>query len=358
MENKKDKLKELKKFWGGKKVFLTGHTGFKGSWMCVLLSILGAKVIGYSLSPSKNGLFFKGKIHKLNHKNIYKNILNYKSLYKTIRLNKPDLLIHMAAQPLVKYSYENPELTFNTNTVGTLNVLSSIKKTNSIRSSIIITTDKVYKNNSKSNHSENDELAGYDPYSSSKVCAEIVSETYKNCYFKNSKSSISTARSGNVIGGGDFSKDRLIPDIFRVIKTKKILKIRMPKAVRPWQHVIEPLVGYLFLLEKQYKNKKKFDNLGYGWNFGPNKENLVSVIKIVKYFKKIYKFNLKIKKKDFIETNILKLSNNKSRRYLGWQPKWNLNKTLEKILEWEDLKNRKTNLTKICKKQILSYFYK
>ena len=356
MESKKINLKQIKKFWKGKKVFLTGHTGFKGSWMCILLSILGAKVIGYSLVPKKKDLFYKGKIHKLNYKNIYENILDDKLLFKSIKKYKPDILIHMAAQSLVSYSYENPEITFNTNINGTLNILSSIKKIRSIRSSLIITTDKVYKNNIKKNYSETDELGGYDPYSSSKVCAEVVTESFNNCYFHNSSSIISTARSGNVIGGGDFSRNRLIPDIFNSINTQKKLQLRFPKAIRPWQHVIEPLVGYLILLETQYKYKKKLSNLGYGWNFGPKQANFQSVIKIVKYFNKIYKFKYKITKKKFRETNILKLNSKKSKKYLNWSSKWGLNKTLYKIVEWEDLKNKNFDIIKICEKQILSYF--
>ena len=355
MENKKINFKQMKSFWYGKKVFLTGHTGFKGSWMCILLSLLGAKVIGYSLTPKKRELFDLANIHKINHKNIYKNILDYKILFKSIKMYKPDVLIHMAAQSLVGYSYLKPEITFNTNIIGTMNILSSIKNTKFIRSSLIITTDKVYKINKKKNYVESDELGGHDPYSSSKVCVEIVTKSYNNCYFQNSNSIVSTARSGNVIGGGDFSKDRLIVDILKSIKSKKTLKLRLPKAVRPWQHVVEPLVGYLVLAQMQYE--KKINNLGCSWNFGPNDKNYQPVSNIVKYFKKIYKFKVKfLKKNRFHETNILKLNNNKSKKYLKWRPRWDLNRTLKKIIEWENLKNRNFNIIKTCEKQILSYF--
>ena len=241
--------------------------------------------------------------------------------------------------------------------MGTLNILEVIKKNKSIKSSLIITTDKVYKINKdqKRIFIENDALGGNDPYSSSKACAEIITESYLKSFFKISKKRVSTARSGNVIGGGDYSKDRLIVDILRSIKSKKKLSLRYPNAIRPWQHVIEPLVGYLLLTQKQYE--KDIAYLGYGWNFGPNKQNFQSVKYIIDFFKKKYdfKYNL-LKSTKFKETKILKLNNNKSKKYLNWSPKWNLEKSLEKILEWESYKKNKVDLSKICEMQIKSYF--
>tara|TARA_B100000963_G_scaffold362055_1_gene402815 strand:- start:1041 stop:2117 length:1077 start_codon:yes stop_codon:yes gene_type:complete len=357
MENNKLILKKLKKFWKGKKVFLTGHTGFKGSWLCVLLSFLDAKVIGYSLKPKENDLFKLGRLDKLNFKNFYEDILDFKTLNKSVYKFKPNILIHMAAQSLVQRSYKEPRTTFLTNAMGTANILEIIKNNKSIKSSLITTTDKVYKinKNQKKIFKESDILGGNDPYSGSKVCAEIITETYLKSFLRSTKNRISTARSGNVIGGGDRSKDRLLVDILDSIKNKKILKLRYPYAIRPWQHVIEPLIGYLLLIQKQYN--KNITNLGYGWNFGPNKQNFQTVKFIVDFFKKKYSLRYKIlNSKKFEETRILKLSNNKSKNNLKWSPKWNIEKTLNKIIEWESYKTRKYDLAEICEMQIKSYF--
>ncbi len=357
MENNELILKKLKKFWNGKRVFLTGHTGFKGSWLCVLLSFLGAKVIGYSLKPKKNDLFKLGKLDKLNFKNLYEDILDFKTLNKSIYKFKPSILIHMAAQSLVQQSYRDPRTTFLTNAMGTANILEVIKNNKSIKSTLITTTDKVYKinKNKKKFFMEGDILGGNDPYSGSKVCAEIITETYLESFLRLTKNRVSTARSGNVIGGGDCSKDRLIVDILESIKNKKILTLRYPNAIRPWQHVIEPLIGYLLLIQKQYN--KDITKLGYGWNFGPNKQNFQTVKFIVDFFKKKYNFKYKLlKSKKFKETRILKLSNNKSKSNLNWFPRWNLEKSLNKIIEWENYKTRKYDLAKICEMQIKSYF--
>ena len=357
MENNKLILKKLKKFWKGKRVFLTGHTGFKGSWLCVLLSFLDAKVIGYSLKPKENDLFKLGKLDKLNYKNLYENILDFKTLNKSIYKFKPNILIHMAAQSLVQTSYREPRTTFLTNSMGTANILEVIKNNKSIKSSLITTTDKVYKINKyqKKFFKESDILGGNDPYSGSKVCAEIITETYLKSFLRLKKNGISTARTGNVIGGGDCSKDRLIVDILDSIKNKKILTLRYPYAIRPWQHVIEPLIGYLLLIQKQYN--KKTSNLEYGWNFGPNKQNFQTVKFIVDFFKKKYNFKYKLLSSNkFEETKILKLSSNKSKKVLKWSPKWNLEETLNKIIEWETYKARKYDLVKICEMQIKSYF--
>ena len=357
MENKKKQLKNLRKFWKGKHIFLTGHTGFKGSWMSILLNVLGAKITGYALKPERESLFKKANLQKLMNKNIYNDILKPNKLQKAIKLSKPDILIHMAAQPLVNHSFKFPETTFNTNAIGTMNVLSCIKKFKSIKSAVIVTTDKVYKNKNKKKYVESDELGGYDPYSSSKVCAEIITESFINSFFKekNNLQHISTARSGNVIGGGDYSKDRLVPDILRSIKSKKKLVIRNPNAIRPWQHVIEPLIGYLLLAQKQHENKLK--NLSRSWNFGPNDKNFKSVIQIVRKIKKYnqIKFTLN-KKKKFHETQILKLNSAKAKKYLNWCPKWDLNNSLEKINEWEIINRKGLDIIKICEDQILSYF--
>ncbi len=350
-------LIDLKKFWKNKKVFVTGHTGFKGTWLCLLLNLLGAKIYGYSLPPKKKSLFKKANCKKFLKKNIYANIINYKYLHKQISNIKPEVLFHLAAQPLVGRSFEDPLETFNSNIIGTANILNSIKFQPFIKSAVIITTDKVYKITSgKKFYNEDDILEGKDPYSSSKVCAELITKSYNESFFKKNllKNRVSTARSGNVIGGGDYSKDRLIPDIMESINKKKKLIIRNPNYVRPWQHVVEPLVGYIKLAESQFKGKKlHIDN---AWNFGPNKNSFIKVIELVNYMKKRDKFEIKISnKKKFFETEILKLSNNKAKKYLKWRPIWNLSKSLNNVLEWNKLYKKTKNAKKICENQIIDY---
>ena len=260
-----------KKFWNKKKVFVTGHTGFKGSWLCIYLNLLGAEVTGYSLKPNtKPNLFDLAKVKKIIKKSIIADVRDYKKLYKEIKSSKASIVFHLAAQPLVRHSYMQPKETFDTNFAGSLNILECARKNKKIKSTIIITTDKVYdvyKHNKI--FKEHDILGGLDPYSSSKVCVEHLCYSYMNSFFKNKNSqSIATVRAGNVIGGGDYSEDRLIPDIYRFAKKGKKIILRNPLAVRPWQHVLEPLSGYLLLTENIHN--KKIKNIKKNWNFGPN----------------------------------------------------------------------------------------
>jgi len=253
-------MKEIRSnFWNGKKVFVTGHTGFKGSWLCIFLKILGAKVTGYALKPKTNpSLFNQAKIHQILEKSIYADIRNYKRLTKEIKKSKADIIFHLAAQPLVRYSYIEPKETFETNILGTLNILESVRKIKKIKSTVIITTDKVYETTKNKIFKETDILGGFDPYSSSKVSCEHLFSSYIHSFFKNRPNQrLATVRAGNVIGGGDYSEDRLIPDILFSAKKKKKIILRNPNAVRPWQHVLEPLNGYLILAKQLYKNEKK-----------------------------------------------------------------------------------------------------
>jgi CDP-glucose 4,6-dehydratase len=350
-------LKKLTNFWCNKKVFITGHTGFKGAWLLIFLNILGAKLYGYSLKTQKNSLFSKiASLIKLK-KNINNDILNLKLLKKSLNEIKPDIVFHLAAQSLVGVSYKNPVMTFDTNIIGTLNILEAARSVSSIKSIIIVTTDKVYKIK-KGNvmYSEKSELGGNDPYSSSKACAELITTSYIKSFFKNSKlqDKISTVRSGNVIGGGDFAKDRLVPDIMRSIGKNTKLIIRNPNYVRPWQHVIEPLYGYILLAQKQYLKKIKLSE--HSWNFGPRNKNFVRVIDIVNIFKKNTKINLVKKGKNKIkETKILKLNSKKARTELNWRPKWNINTTVDKMIEWNNNAKNKNKIVKICEKQIYDY---
>ena len=278
-------FKNLNKFWKNKKVFLTGHTGFKGSWFCILLNLLGAKVAGYSLKPNTNlNLYDLAKLNKKIHKNIIGDIRDYNKLKKSIKDFSPDFVVHMAAQSLVRESYGSPKYTYEVNTLGTVNILNILNELRFIKSALIITTDKVYFNNNKKNYyKENDFLGGLDPYSNSKSCAELAVNSYNRSFFKKKNIFVTTARAGNVIGGGDFSKDRILPDYFRSLLKNKKLILRSPNSIRPWQHVLDPLYGYLLLLMKLYK-KQKLANSSF--NFGPRKLNNQSVSNIINLINK------------------------------------------------------------------------
>ena len=351
MEN----INDLKKFWGKKSVFITGHTGFKGSWLSIILGYLNSTIDGFSLEPKKNSLFTKSKISKSLRSNTYSDINDIIKLKKKIKQCKPEIIFHLAAQPLVLESYKDPLKTFNTNIIGTLNLLEIIRKVKSVKSVVIITSDKVYKIKKKhTQYKELDQLGGFDPYSASKVGAEIIVDSYIKSFFKNSnlQNRVSTARAGNVIGGGDFSKNRLVPDIINAINNKKKLTIRNPYNIRPWQHVLDPLMGYLNLAEKQYKNK--INNAEHSWNFGPSKSNFKKVIDVVKYVKKKKKFNYSLTKSNkFKETNVLKLNSLKAEKELKWISRWNLTEAINKTIEWNNLIKNGASEKIICEKQFL-----
>tara|TARA_X000000368_G_C23022232_1_gene708518 strand:- start:28 stop:1095 length:1068 start_codon:yes stop_codon:yes gene_type:complete len=351
------KNKISKNFWNKKKVFITGHTGFKGSWLCIFLNLLGAEIVGYSLKPkTKPSLFNLAKVDKIVKKSIIADIRDYGRLYKEIKKSNASIVFHLAAQPLVRYSYLNPKETFDTNFAGSLNVLESVRNIKKIKSTIIITTDKVYDISKNKIFKETDNLGGLDPYSSSKVCVEFLFSSYANSFFKNNQM-LATVRAGNVIGGGDYSEDRLIPDIYRFSKKKrKQILLRNPRAVRPWQHVLEPLGGYLLLTQQLHekKVKKEIQN----WNFGPNISSCKSVQYVANYFAKALnlKVNFKnLEKNNFKpETSILRLSNFKSRKIIDWHPKWSLDKSLNKIIEWnKQIKFEK--VVDVCKRQIKDF---
>ena len=352
------KFQNLKKFWKNKKIFITGHNGFKGSWLTIFFHLLGAKIYGYSLKKEKLSLYNIANLDQIVTKSIIGDIRDFKVLKKNIKNYSPDFIIHMAAQPLVRLSYDNPRYTYEVNTIGTLNILDAMRQIKSIKQALIITTDKVYKNiNNKNYFHENNELGGDDPYSNSKTCAEMISKAYSDSFFCNQNISCVTARAGNVIGGGDFAKNRIIPDFFRALKVNKILSLRYPNAIRPWQHVIEPLYGYILLL--MYISKKKVAN--GSWNFGPQKSNNIKVKKIIsilnnnsyKSVKVIEKYK---KKNNYKESKVLRLSSQKSNNTLGWKPKYNIYKSLQLISDWElAFSKNKKNILNFTQKQILDY---
>jgi CDP-glucose 4,6-dehydratase len=355
-----NKLKILIKFWKGKKVFLTGHTGFKGSWFSILLNFLGAKVVGYSLKPNTNpNLFDLTKLDKVIYASIIGDIRDYDKLKKCIYKFSPDFIVHMAAQSLVRESYDSAKYTYEVNTLGTINILNILNELNFVKSALIITTDKVYFNNNKKSYfKENDILGGLDPYSSSKSCAELAFNSYNHSFFKRKKIYVATARAGNVVGGGDFSKDRIVPDYFRSLLKNKKLILRSPNSIRPWQHVIDPLNGYLLLLMQLYK-KKKLANSSF--NFGPRKLSNQSVSNVINLVNKDFNNFVKVIKKnnsakDYNESKILMLNSNKSKKILNWQNKYNLAQSIKLTSLWFKEYLKKKNILKVTQDQILNYF--
>ena len=353
-------FKSLGKFWKGKKVFLTGHTGFKGSWFAILLNLLGAKVVGYSLKPVTNpNLFDLIKLNRKIHNSIIGDITDYNKLKKSINKFSPDFVVHMAAQAIVRESYVNPKYTYQVNTLGTVNILNILNELKFIKSALIITTDKVYFNNNKKKYyEENDVLGGRDPYSNSKSCAELVVNSYNHSFFKEKNIFVATARAGNVIGGGDFSKDRILPDYFRSLFQNKKLILRSPNSIRPWQHVLEPLYGYLLLLMKLHK-KQKLSNSSF--NFGPNKSNNKSVNDVINLINKDFNNFVKVTKKNnssknYHESKILMLNSNKSKKILNWKTKYNLEQSIKLTTLWFKAFIENKNILKLTQEQIRNYF--
>ncbi|BDA79173.1 CDP-glucose 4,6-dehydratase [Leptospira kobayashii] len=362
-----------KSFWKGKSVFLTGHTGFKGSWLSLWLSSLGAKVTGYSLEPPTNpSLFVIASVQSAIEKSVIADIRDLARLQDAMRAAKPDIVIHMAAQPLVRDSYKIPVDTYSINVMGTVHILEAIRTDGpNVKAFVNVTTDKVYENKEWSwGYRENETLGGYDPYSNSKACSELVTSAYRNSFFHPEKIkehgvAIATARAGNVIGGGDFALDRLIPDIIRSIMENKKLSIRNPNSIRPWQHVLEPLSGYMELAEGLYNHDTKFID---GWNFGPNEGDAKSVLSIVEILNQKISENGKEKKSPLHfpgfeidkgphphEANYLKLDISKARSILGWSPRWNLDTALGKIIEWTESYLNKEKIDSVCIRQIGEY---
>lgn len=355
------KYKDLKRFWKGKKVFLTGHTGFKGCWFSIFLNYLGAKVSGYSLKPNNKLNFYNLiKLNKQIHSSTIGDIRNYNKLKNSILKFSPDFIVHMAAQPLVRESYVSPKYTYEVNTMGTINVLNILNEIDYVKSALIITTDKVYLNNDKKKYfKENSPLGGFDPYSSSKSCAELAVNSYNQSFFKEKKISVVTARAGNVVGGGDFSKDRIIPDYFRSLLNNHKLVLRSPDSIRPWQHVLDPLYGYLILLEKlHHKNV----NINSSFNFGPDKKSNKSVNDVISLMNKYFDNLVKVNKKktnslDHKESKILMLNSDFSKKNLKWQTKYDLEQTIKLTSLWykELINKRDKNILKFSQNQIRDY---
>lgn len=355
-------------FFHGKKVFLTGHTGFKGSWLTLWLLKLGAEVYGYALKPPTEPSLFNLLGFNSSTPQLFSTIADIRdgvSLSSAMQRVQPEIVIHMAAQPLVRDSYQLPVETYATNVMGTVNLLESVRHCPSVRAVVNVTTDKCYENREWVwGYRENEPMGGFDPYSSSKGCAELVTAAYRNSFFVNATLNssptqhgiaVATARAGNVIGGGDWANDRLIPDIVRAIIAGKPVKVRNPHAIRPWQHVLEPLSGYLFLAQRLYEDGTAYAE---SWNFGPSVEDAKPVEWIVKQLCNQWgngaRYEIDSGNHPH-EAHYLKLDCSKARMRLCWHPRWNLDTTLQAIVEWTRTYNAQGSIPEICLHQINRY---
>lgn len=362
MIGKSGKMTQRKKFWQQKKVLVTGHTGFKGSWLCLILNSFGARVHGFALDPpTKPSLFKEAKIHELVSSTIC-DIRDYNGLLNTLQRVQPEIVIHMAAQPLVRESYKNPVETYSTNVMGTVHILEACRKTESVKSIVNITTDKCYENREWHwGYRENEPMGGYDPYSNSKGCSELVTASYRSSFFnikdyQNHGVAVATARAGNVIGGGDWANDRLIPDFIRAISKGEEVLIRSPYAIRPWQHVIEPLTGYMLLAEKLFGNRGKFAE---AWNFGPDDGDVKNVEWVIRKICELWGEGATYKVDTHPqphEANFLKLDCSKSKAELNWHPQWNLEIALKSIVDWNKAWMNKQDIRKTTEEQIDRYY--
>lgn len=353
-------------FWKGKKIFLTGHTGFKGAWLSLWLHSLGAEVTGYALaSPTEPSLFELCGIDQL-VKSVIADVRDGERLKSEMVKVSPDIVIHMAAQPLVRDSYKIPVETYAINVMGTVHLLEAVRSCPGVKAVVNVTTDKCYENREWIwGYRENEPMGGYDPYSNSKGCSELVTAAYRSSYFVNQQfnssttqrhgAAVATARAGNVIGGGDWAADRLIPDCIRALWQGEKILIRNPHAIRPWQHVLEPLSGYLLLAQRLYEDGPAFAS---GWNFGPHDEDARPVEWIVERLCARWGegASYELDKGDHPhEAHFLKLDCSKARAELGWRPRWGLERSLDSIVEWTEAYREKRDLREVCLKQVEEY---
>lgn len=350
-------------FWAGKRVFLTGHTGFKGGWLGLWLQQMGAEVFGYALQPSTIPSLFEIARVADGMTSTIGDIRNGDAITQAMQAAQPDIVIHMAAQPLVRYSYAAPVETYSTNVMGTVNVLEAVRNTASVRAVVNVTSDKCYENREWVwGYRENDAMGGYDPYSSSKGCAELVASAYRSSYFNSGNYdqhhvALASVRAGNVIGGGDWADDRLVPDILRAISADQPVIIRNPHAIRPWQHVLEPLSGYLLLAQHLFEH-----GAGYaeGWNFGPNDEDARPVQWIVEQLTQQWGEGARWQVDHGHhphEAHYLKLDCSKARSRLNWQPRWSLTQALQMIVAWQRAYLQKADMRMYTLHQINQFFH-
>lgn len=348
-------------FWQGKRVFLTGHTGFKGSWLSLWLQQLGAEVTGFALPPPTQPSLFEVAGVERGMRSIIGDLREADSIKKAISDARPEVVIHMAAQPLVRYSYANPIETYSTNIMGLVHLFEAVRATSEVRALVNVTSDKCYENKEWPwGYRENEPMGGYDPYSSSKGCAELITTCYHNSYFNPEKYAehgvaIASGRAGNVIGGGDWALDRLIPDMFNAISKGESVQIRNPDAIRPWQHVLESLSGYLMLAEKLCTHGPEYAG---GWNFGPYDNDAKTVQWVVERLTQTWGEGAAWSQDGGSqphEATYLKLDCSKARGRLDWRPRWDITQTMEKIVEWHKAYTRNEDMRSMTVAQITSY---
>jgi CDP-glucose 4,6-dehydratase len=347
-------------FWSGKKVFVTGHTGFKGSWLAIWLDMLGAEVTGYALDPltENDNFVLSGIKSRISHHT--GDIRNFEALHASINIARPEIVFHLAAQPLVRESYRTPKETYDINVGGTVNLLESCRLIDSVKVIVNITTDKCYENREWVwGYRENDQLGGYDPYSSSKACSELVIAAYRTSFFNPEEyashgKSLASARAGNVFGGGDWQADRILPDCIRHLESGEAIVVRNPKAVRPWQHVLEPLSGYLLLAERMFENPTEYAG---AWNFGPEDTSFLTVGMLVDMVVKAWgdgAWEDRSVPGAVHEANMLKLDVTKAKTLLGWSPVWNIDRAVSETVRWYK-GYRNHHVYERCVSQINSY---
>lgn len=323
-------------FWKGKKVFLTGHTGFKGTWASLILCNLGAEVYGYALPPNTSPSFYNEISQSLDLRcSTLADIRNLDQLSQTLQEVRPQIIIHMAAQPLVRRSYDEPLETYSTNLMGLANLLDCARKLDSLKVFLNVTSDKCYENKETHDaYSEVDRLGGHDPYSNSKACAELITQSFRDSFFAKAGVGVATARAGNVIGGGDWSLDRLIPDYIRAKRSSSQLSIRNPNAIRPWQHVLEPVVAYLILCQSIHKDPLSYSE---AWNFGPSDRDIISVSELLTILQNHSESKVYIQYEQDLgkhEATLLKLNSAKAKQKLGWHLRWSAEDAIKKTLDW------------------------
>lgn len=342
-------------FYKDKRVFVTGHTGFKGSWLCKILIMLGANVTGYALNPSTNQSLFKIAKIGQNINSIIGDIRDYKNLKRVFDRTKPEIIFHLAAQPLVIEGYNNPLETYETNVMGTVNILECVRNSNTTKSFLNVTTDKVYKNNEWIwGYRENEPLDGFDPYSNSKSCSELVTHSYRNSFFSDKQIAVSTARAGNVIGGGDFAENRIIPDCIRAAYKNKDILVRNPYSVRPYQHVLEPLFAYLMIAKEQYENIKY---AGY-YNVGPDECDCITTGNLVDIFCQKWGDGQSWKNVHIEgphEATFLKLDCSKIKNTFNWKPRWHIEEAIGKTVEWVKCYQNREDISGCMEKQIKDF---
>ena len=347
-------MKDLS-FYKGKKVFVTGHTGFKGTWLCRILTMAGAEVTGYSLkAPTEPNLFALSDV-ETHMKSIIGDVRDMEALQKAFNESRPEIVLHLAAQPLVRDSYQRPAYTYETNVMGTVNILECVRQSDCVKSFLNVTTDKVYHNNEwEWGYRETEPLDGFDPYSNSKSCSELVTHSYKNSFFADGQVAISTARAGNVLGGGDFSDNRIIPDSVRAAMAGEDIIVRNPHSTRPYQHVLEPLFAYLMIAQKQYE-----DGRYAGWyNVGPDECDCLTTGDLVSLFCEAWGNGLKwINRSDNgpHEANFLKLDCSKIKRVFGWQPTWHIDETVKRIIDWTKVYQKQGDIPAEMDKEIKDF---